>query len=109
MNAFGLGERSDILNAKSEGSLGGVEEVVGSVGNASSWPRREAWPGTHCVQNAASLGGAIVLFFAIRDSQKLKALVTDKCPFVDLPETGRARWGENLDAEKMKKWNLSGT
>jgi hypothetical protein len=29
--------------------------------------------------------------------------VTDKCPFVNLPETGRARWGEILDAEKMKK------
>jgi len=35
--------------------------------------------------------------------QKLKPLVTDKWPFVNLPETGRARWGEILDAEKMKK------
>jgi bifunctional non-homologous end joining protein LigD len=35
--------------------------------------------------------------------EKLKPLVTDKCPFVNLPETGRARWGEILDAEKMKK------
>ena len=35
--------------------------------------------------------------------QKLKPLVTHKCPFVNLPETGRARWGEILDAEKMKK------
>jgi len=34
---------------------------------------------------------------------KLKALITDKCPFVNLPETGRARWGDLLDAEKMKK------
>jgi DNA ligase D-like protein (predicted ligase) len=34
---------------------------------------------------------------------KLKPLVTDTCPFVNLPETGRARWGEILDAEKMKK------
>jgi bifunctional non-homologous end joining protein LigD len=34
---------------------------------------------------------------------KLKPLVIDKCPFVNLPETGRARWGEILDAEKMKK------
>ena len=25
------------------------------------------------------------------------------CPFVNLPETGRARWGEILDEEKMKK------
>jgi DNA ligase D-like protein (predicted ligase) len=35
--------------------------------------------------------------------EKLKPLITDKCPFVNLPETGRARWGEILDAEKMKK------
>jgi ATP-dependent DNA ligase len=35
--------------------------------------------------------------------EKLKPLVIDKCPFVNLPETGRARWGEILDAEKMKK------
>jgi len=35
--------------------------------------------------------------------EKLKPLVTGKCPFVNLPETGRARWGEILDAEKMKK------
>ena len=35
--------------------------------------------------------------------EKLKPLVTDKCPFVNLPETGRARWGEILDAEKMEK------
>src|SRR5260221_2856964 len=35
--------------------------------------------------------------------EKLKSLVSDKCPFVNLPETGRARWGEILDAEKMKK------
>jgi DNA ligase D-like protein (predicted ligase) len=35
--------------------------------------------------------------------EKLKPLITDKCPFVNLPETGRARWGEILDAEKMKQ------
>jgi DNA ligase D-like protein (predicted ligase) len=34
---------------------------------------------------------------------KLKPLITDKCLFVNLPETGRARWGDLLDAEKMKK------
>ncbi len=34
---------------------------------------------------------------------KLKPLITDKCPFVNLPETGRTRWGEILDAEKMKQ------
>jgi ATP-dependent DNA ligase len=35
--------------------------------------------------------------------EKLKPLVTEKCPFVNLPETGRARWGDLLDTEKMKK------
>jgi DNA ligase D-like protein (predicted ligase) len=35
--------------------------------------------------------------------EKLKPLITDKCAFVNLPETGRARWGEILDAEKMKQ------
>jgi bifunctional non-homologous end joining protein LigD len=34
---------------------------------------------------------------------KLKHLVTPECPFVNLPETGRSRWGEELSAEKMKK------
>jgi len=34
---------------------------------------------------------------------KLKSFVIDACPFVNLPETGRARWGDTLDAEKMKK------
>jgi DNA ligase D-like protein (predicted ligase) len=35
--------------------------------------------------------------------EKLNSLINDKCPFVNLPETGRARWGDLLDAEKMKK------
>jgi len=35
--------------------------------------------------------------------EKLKPLITDKCSFVNLPESGRARWGEILDAEKMTK------
>jgi DNA ligase D-like protein (predicted ligase) len=35
--------------------------------------------------------------------EKLKPLITDKCPFVNVPETGRTRWGEILDAEKMKE------
>jgi ATP-dependent DNA ligase len=34
--------------------------------------------------------------------EKLKPLVTDRCSFVNLPEAGRARWGEILHAEKMK-------
>jgi len=35
--------------------------------------------------------------------EKLQPLVTAKCPFVNLPEIGRSRWGEALNAEKMKK------
>ena len=34
---------------------------------------------------------------------KLKHLVTPACPFVNLPETRRSRFGEELNAEKMKK------
>ncbi len=34
---------------------------------------------------------------------KLKNLVTPTCPFVNLPETRRSRFGEELNAEKMKK------
>jgi ATP-dependent DNA ligase len=34
---------------------------------------------------------------------KLKHLVTPTCPFVNLPDTKRSRFGEELSAEKMKK------
>jgi DNA ligase D-like protein (predicted ligase) len=34
---------------------------------------------------------------------KLKHLVTPSCPFANLPETRRSRFGEELNAEKMKK------
>src|SRR6202166_3739650 len=34
---------------------------------------------------------------------KLKHFVTPTCPFVNLPETRRSRFGEELNAEKMKK------
>jgi DNA ligase D-like protein (predicted ligase) len=34
---------------------------------------------------------------------KLKDLVMPSCPFVNLPDTKRSRWGEGLRAEKMKK------
>ncbi len=34
---------------------------------------------------------------------KLKDLVTSTCPFVNLPDTRRSRFGEELNAEKMKK------
>ena len=35
--------------------------------------------------------------------EKLLPLVTAKCPFANLPETRRSRWGESLNAEKMKE------
>jgi DNA ligase D-like protein (predicted ligase) len=35
--------------------------------------------------------------------EKLQPLVVPKCPFVNLPETRKARLGEALSAEKMKK------
>ena len=34
---------------------------------------------------------------------KLKPLVTPDRPFVNLPETKKSRFGEELNAEKMKK------
>jgi len=35
--------------------------------------------------------------------EKLRPLVSPECPFVNLPEKHRARWGEGLTAEDMKK------
>jgi ATP-dependent DNA ligase len=35
--------------------------------------------------------------------ERLKPLVIPTCPFVNLPETHKARWGEALTTEKMKK------
>jgi bifunctional non-homologous end joining protein LigD len=35
--------------------------------------------------------------------EKLRPLVRVECPFVNLPETRQARWGEALTADKMKK------
>ena len=29
--------------------------------------------------------------------------MTEKCPFTNLPETRKARWGEAMTAEKMKE------
>jgi bifunctional non-homologous end joining protein LigD len=34
---------------------------------------------------------------------KLRSLVIPECPFINLPETHRSRWGEGLNAEDMKK------
>jgi bifunctional non-homologous end joining protein LigD len=34
---------------------------------------------------------------------KLKPLVISKCPFVNLPETHKGRWGEGLTAADMTK------
>jgi bifunctional non-homologous end joining protein LigD len=33
----------------------------------------------------------------------LHPLVVERCPFVNLPEAGKGRWGEPLTAEKMRK------
>jgi DNA ligase D-like protein (predicted ligase) len=34
---------------------------------------------------------------------KIKGLAITDCPFANLPETGKSRWGDPMDAEKMKK------
>ena len=35
--------------------------------------------------------------------EKLQPLGIATCPFANLPERGKSRWGESLNAEKMKK------
>ncbi len=35
--------------------------------------------------------------------QRLRGLKIEDCPFTNLPETRKARWGEALTAEKMKE------
>ena len=35
--------------------------------------------------------------------RKLRPPTIETCPFVNLPEPGRSRWGESLTAEKMKQ------
>ena len=35
--------------------------------------------------------------------EKLKPLVQPECPFVNLPETHKGRWGQGLTADKMRK------
>ncbi len=35
--------------------------------------------------------------------EKLRPLVMSECPFANLPETHRSRWGEGLTADDMKK------
>jgi bifunctional non-homologous end joining protein LigD len=35
--------------------------------------------------------------------EKLRPFLTSVCPFVNLPETQRSRWGEGLTAEDMEK------
>ncbi|MBB5061400.1 bifunctional non-homologous end joining protein LigD [Granulicella aggregans] len=34
---------------------------------------------------------------------QIKDLKTERCPFVNLPETGAGRWGQGLTADKMKE------
>jgi ATP dependent DNA ligase C terminal region len=52
----------------------------------------------HIVEGLGDLPDETVI-----DGEKLKPLTTSNCPFVNLPETHKARWGEALTAEKMKK------
>ena len=35
--------------------------------------------------------------------EKLRPLVSPECPFANLPETHRSRWGEGLTTEDMRK------
>jgi ATP-dependent DNA ligase len=38
-----------------------------------------------------------------RLSQKLRTLAIPQCPFINLPESGKGRWGEGLTADVMTK------
>ena len=33
----------------------------------------------------------------------IKPLITEKCPFANLPESGSGRWGQGLNVAKMKE------
>jgi ATP-dependent DNA ligase len=35
--------------------------------------------------------------------QNLRSLKTEECPFTNLPETRKARWGKAMTAKKMKE------
>jgi len=58
-------------------------------------------------------GGALIYVARVRNGfvpasrrqlfDKLRTLVIPECPFVNLPEAHRSRWGEGLNAEDMKK------
>jgi hypothetical protein len=41
--------------------------------------------------------------------ERLRPLIAPECPFVNLPETHRSRWGEGLTAEDMMFADQSGT
>ena len=51
----------------------------------------------------ARVRAGLVLFARRAVFEKLRTLQVPECPFVNLPEAGRSRWGEGLTAEDMKK------
>jgi DNA ligase D-like protein (predicted ligase) len=73
-------------------------------------------PGTHGIDSliVGDYAGADLMYVArVRAGlvaalrrelfRKLQALVLKTCPFANLPETGRSRWGERVTVEKMKE------
>lgn len=74
-------------------------------------------PGTHGLDALLVgfyRGGELIYVAPIRNGfvpelrkqvfEQIQHLATPKCPFVNLPQTGRSRWGgEGLNEEKMKK------
>jgi len=73
-------------------------------------------PGTHGLDSIIVgyyKGGDLVYVARVRNGfvpasrlqvfERLQSLVISKCPFVNLPETHRSRWGEGLTAADMKK------
>jgi DNA ligase D-like protein (predicted ligase) len=73
-------------------------------------------PGTHGIDSLIVgdyVGGDLMYVSRVRAGlvpasrrkifQKFRPLIIKTCPFVNLPETGRSRWGDRLTAEKMKQ------
>jgi ATP-dependent DNA ligase len=52
---------------------------------------------------AARVRGGLVPLTRRQVFERIKALETGKCPFVNLPEKEAGRWGQGLTAEKMKE------
>jgi bifunctional non-homologous end joining protein LigD len=56
----------------------------------------------HHLQFCASIRAGFVPASRLELYARLEPLITDRCPFVNVPEQAPGRWGQGLTAEKMK-------